>query len=202
MRNSGVIARAGALFGVITAVACMSSAQAALVVSGDTSGSPGETITLHIGLDAPLVTDFDQFELTVAFDPAALDALSAVKGALPAGSSFAANPDGGLALISFGSTMSGYPAGELATWTFTVLPGAPRFEPTLVSAALVPSLIDGPAVAPLQSNDFAVTAIPEPSSAMLMAAGLGVFGALVRRRIGTCHRNRARSGAMRVNERG
>ncbi len=182
MNPTKLLTRASGLFTCLWLATCMTAAHAALVVTGPVNGTPGQSIVLHIGLDAPLVADIDEMELHVAFDPTVLRPVAASVGPLLAGSSFGANADTGLALISFGATLASLSAGELATWSFEIQPAIAPFTQTLVTASLDAFLIDSPPNASLASEAHTITVIPEPASYALFALGLGALVAGAGRR--------------------
>jgi len=183
MNTARWFARTSVVIGCLGVAAFLSSAQAALVVTGPATAAPGESITLTIALDAALAVDIDEMQLRLSFDPAVLHPGAAAAGALLAGSSFAANAGTGLALISFGATLATLGPGELATWSFEVAPGAIPSAQTLASATLDTFTIDSPPTANLFSNAHTITVVPEPASRALLAVGICVLGACARRRV-------------------
>ena len=164
----------------LIALMCMGmtlrEAHSALLISGPTTGAPGEELTLSVILDAPLTgIDVDELTLTLDFDHALLTGTDATEGALLAGL-MTLNAPGGSAVASFLTTQSPLAAGVLATWKFKIDPLAHVPTPTLITPRLHTFIIDNEPTGDIAGEAFTIQIIPEPSLSLLLVAGLALVG--------------------------
>lgn len=168
------------LSGCLLLATASASVHAALVIDGTFAAPPGGMVTLTLGLDAALSADIDELRLRIEFDPAVLHPQSAASGSLLSGSLFLPDVDSGIATASFLATLATLGPGDLASWTFEVDPAAVPATRTSVRAFLDTFVIDDVPTAGLSSAEYSITAVPEPSSGMLITIGLCALGALAR----------------------
>jgi hypothetical protein len=151
-------------------------ARSALIISGPSSGAPGDQITLSIQLDVPFSVDIDDLNLILEFDAGVLHGLTAAIGALlPAGST-TPNAANGTLSASFDLTRSGIGPGVLTQWTFGIDPGAAAHTQTSVRARLLTSIIDDMPTGELPSEPLVITIVPEPSLWALLLGGVALLG--------------------------
>jgi hypothetical protein len=180
MTRSRLHLRLLALWALI-ALCITSPAQATVTLSNPTALSDG---SFYLTLSSDQAIDgVDSFMITLTYsagDAVTLSGAELGPGLPP----FVAFPNPGWTIDVASNTtvqalyndfVSGVlPVGALVTLTFTALT-----QPVTIQANLLPSSIDNGDLPALDSN---VVAVPEPSSWLLLAGGLGALSLCVRRR--------------------
>lgn len=164
------------VFLLIMAALCTisQSVHAALVISGDASGTPGGSVSLSIELDASLVAVIDELTLDVQFDDAVLLGQNANAGGLLSGGLFAANAANGAATNSFLATLTEIGPGLIATWSFMIDPGAAA-QSTDVQVTLRTLMLVDELTAELVSDPFSVSVVPVPPALLLLGSACGLL---------------------------
>ena len=190
MTYSRLDARLPALFALLVLCAVAATPARAFVLTlSDPTPIDADSFFLTLSSNE-LVTNVDYFTVTLNYS--ALGQVTLTNAELGPALPPVSFPTPGWTIAAIGDTLvqatyntdalegGAVPAGELVKLTFDLVSPA---SATTISAAFLPSNIDGDLFPePVPSNTVSVTAVPEPSSWLLLAGGLALLGACVKRR--------------------
>lgn len=161
----------GALFAGLVSSHAMAADPVLSVTASPTTPVPGGQVTVNVNISG--ISDLFAYQFALEFNPSFLQGVSGVQGPfLPAvgsttfGASVVSSPTAYFVYGSlFGTGPGASGSGVLATLTFNVLGN--QYGSFAVSDVLF-----------LNSSLQPITVVPEPSAALLLAAGLAGVGAL------------------------